>query len=127
MPDISRLFWRASYKCPGKIAATWTLLTMKNGAKKPDMPHSKALASLRAAILEERMARPDAQKVLNRYNDFTAKLTEFQTSEGPSPTREEFEVWRSDMLLVWAVREEQLKAECAQTDSPLDRPQDANS
>lgn len=77
------------------------------------MPNSKALASLRAAILEERMNPQDAQQVLDRYKDFTAKLTEFQTGDGPSTTRQEFDVWRSDILLVRAIREKQLKVECA--------------
>lgn len=84
------------------------------------MPNSKALAALRSAILEEQLTRIDAQHVLDRYNDFTAKLTEFQTSDGPSPTQEEFEEWRSNILLVWAVREEDLKAECAQKQEPTD-------
>lgn len=82
------------------------------------MPNSKALAALRTAILEEQLTCLDAQHVLDRYNDFTAKLTEFQTRDGPSPTREEFEEWRSNILLVWAVREEALKAECAQKQAP---------
>ncbi|MFN3570554.1 MAG: hypothetical protein ACK4VX_09780 [Polaromonas sp.] len=82
------------------------------------MPNSKALAALRSAILEEQLTRLDAQHVLDRYNDFTAKLTEFQTRDGPSPTKEEFEEWRSNILLVWAVREEALKAECAQKQAP---------
>lgn len=55
----------------------------------------------------------DAQQVLDRYKDFTAKLTEFQTGDGPSTTRQEFDVWRSDILLVRAIREKQLKVECA--------------
>jgi hypothetical protein len=84
------------------------------------MPNSKALAALRTAILEERMAHQDAQKVLDRYKDFTAKLTEFQTRDGPSPTREEFEVWRSDILLIWAIREEQLKFESLSKETPSD-------
>lgn len=65
------------------------------------------------------MTPHDAQQVLDRYNDFTAKLTEFQTGDGPSPTRQEFELWRSDILLVRAIREKQLKAECANANTDL--------
>lgn len=83
------------------------------------MPNSKALASLRAAILEERMTPQDAQQVLDRYNDFAIRLTEFQTRDGPSPTRQEFEAWRSDIFLVRAFREKRLKAECANAGSDL--------
>ncbi len=85
------------------------------------MPNSKALASLRSAILEERIARADAKKVLERYNTFTAKLRQFQTQSGPGPTQEEFETWRNDILLVWAIREEELKKKSAAMVPPSDK------
>lgn len=74
------------------------------------MSNSPALKALRSAILEERITRADAERVLERYTDFTGKLTEFQTNEGPPPTTEEFERWRDDIILEWAVRETHLKA-----------------
>lgn len=77
------------------------------------MPTSNALADLRAAILEERITHQDAQKVLDRYQEFTAKLTEFQQNGGKSPTHVEFEAWRDDILLMWAIKGEGIKAESA--------------
>lgn len=65
------------------------------------------------------MTPQDAQQVLDRYNDFAIRLTEFQTRDGPSPTRQEFEAWRSDIFLVRAFREKRLKAECANAGSDL--------
>jgi len=44
-----------------------TASSPKKPESPPNMPNSKALASLRAAILEERMNPQDAQQVLDRY------------------------------------------------------------
>lgn len=77
------------------------------------MLHSKALAALRSSILEEQLTHADARKVLARYDDFSAKLTEFQISDGPGPTKEEFQIWRDDILLVWAVREKEIEVQSA--------------
>lgn len=77
------------------------------------MSKSNALAALRAAILEARITRQDAQNVLDRYQEFTAKLTEFQQHGGTIPTHAEFAAWRDDILLMWAVKEEEIKANSA--------------
>jgi hypothetical protein len=68
------------------------------------MPTSRALAALRAAILEERLTQSDAHMVLTRYDDFVQQLAAFHGGTGPVPTTEEFALWRKDVCLVRAVR-----------------------
>jgi hypothetical protein len=68
------------------------------------MPTSKALAKLRAAILEERLTQSDAHKVLTRYDVFLQQLAAFHGGTGPVPTTEEFASWRKDVCLVRAIQ-----------------------
>lgn len=77
------------------------------------MPNSKALAALRYAILEEQITHSDAKKVLDRYQVFSAKLIDYQNGGDRPPTNEEFEAWRDDILLVWAIREKEIEAKSA--------------
>ena len=54
-------------------------------------------SKLRTAVRDEKLA---ADASLARYKVLTAKITAYQTGDGPAPTEEEFKLWLADVRRV---------------------------